>query len=110
MLDELAPVDAIEYIDKKGITNGSEKAVEKERPKPTGLVLSGVSASWQVDPIVPTLRDITITVKPGEFVGIAGLVGSGKVRVFIASFKLLFVLSECISIRAYYLYSLNIST
>lgn len=80
MLDELAPVNSIEYINTKGITNGSEKAiVEKERPKPTGLVLSGVSASWLEDPIVPTLRDITITAKPGEFVGIAGLVGAGKV-------------------------------
>lgn len=73
-------MNAIEYINTKGITNGSEK-VEKEIPKPTGLVLSGVSASWLEDPIVPTLRDISITVKPGEFIGIAGLVGAGKVWV-----------------------------
>lgn len=60
--------------------NEKEKEIEKARPKHTGLVLAGVSASWQADPIVDTLRNITLTAQPGEFVGIVGLVGSGKVR------------------------------
>ncbi|XP_073944220.1 probable multidrug resistance-associated protein lethal(2)03659 [Choristoneura fumiferana] len=58
------------------VSNGVEK--EKERVKPTGLVLAGVSASWAPDPIVDTLRNISFTAQPGEFVGVAGLVGAGK--------------------------------
>ncbi|XP_041973563.1 ATP-binding cassette subfamily C member 4-like [Aricia agestis] len=37
-----------------------------------------VTASWQIQPIVPTLRNITFKVYPGQFVGIVGSVGSGK--------------------------------
>ncbi|XP_041973565.1 ATP-binding cassette subfamily C member 4-like isoform X1 [Aricia agestis] len=42
------------------------------------LELSNVTASWQINPIVQTLRSITLEVNPGEFVGIVGSVGSGK--------------------------------
>ncbi|XP_075982875.1 ATP-binding cassette sub-family C member 4-like [Anticarsia gemmatalis] len=55
-----------------------EKIDEKERSKPSALILSGVHASWRPDSAMPTLRNIDITVPPGEFIGVAGLVGSGK--------------------------------
>lgn len=84
-----------EFETKKGIlangkehlnnSNGLDPKLEKEklaekRTKPTAIVLSGVSASWQPDGIVNTLRNVNLTVQPGEFIGVAGLVGSGKVR------------------------------
>ncbi|XP_072936017.1 ATP-binding cassette subfamily C member 4-like [Epargyreus clarus] len=81
-LEELGSQKALEAktMIMNTLMNGSEKEkpMNNDRLKPTGLVLAGVSASWQPDPIVDTLRNITFTAKPGEFVGIAGLVGSGK--------------------------------
>lgn len=80
MLDELQPEKASKIIEPKLlISNGTDKD-KIDRPKPTGLVLANVCASWQPDPIIYTLRNINITVQPGEFIGIAGLVGAGKVK------------------------------
>lgn len=65
------------------LRNGTEKEkeLEKDKPKPSDLILTGVTASWQPDPIVHTLRDITLIAQPGQFIGVAGLVGSGKVNM-----------------------------
>ncbi|XP_013195016.2 ATP-binding cassette sub-family C member 4 [Amyelois transitella] len=49
-----------------------------DKIKSTALVITGVSATWLEDPIVCTLRNIHLTAAPGEFIGVAGLVGSGK--------------------------------
>ncbi|CAG5018016.1 unnamed protein product [Parnassius apollo] len=82
LLDELKSLKAKELSsDSKGpITNGvgKEKQSEKDKPNPTGLTLTNISASWSQNPIVETLRNITLNVKLGEFVGVAGVVGSGK--------------------------------
>lgn len=69
------------------LSNGSEKDNANSKYKPSTLVLSNLSASWQTNPIVHTLRNISLTAYPGEFVGVAGLVGSGKVRICLVIFK-----------------------
>ncbi|KAL4705012.1 hypothetical protein ACJJTC_009800 [Scirpophaga incertulas] len=61
------------YIKTNGVTD-----TKMEKLKPTALMLSGVNASWQPEAIVNTLRNINVTIQPGEFIGVAGLVGSGK--------------------------------
>lgn len=83
LLDELEQTKQNEPIkaamdSKLILTNGNAKDTEKIKSKSTGLSLTGVSASWSTDPIVHTLRNITFSAEPGEFVGIAGLVGAGK--------------------------------
>ncbi|CAH0405961.1 unnamed protein product [Chilo suppressalis] len=60
-----------------GLTE-KEKELQKGKLKPTALVLANVSASWQPDAIVNNLRNLNLTIQPGEFIGIAGLVGAGK--------------------------------
>ncbi|CAK1548541.1 unnamed protein product [Leptosia nina] len=88
-LEEFLSLDELEtpekqpdakFLNGNAILNGSDKEKEslKEKSHYTGLVLSDVTASWQPNPIVKTLRNISITAAPGEFVGVAGLVGSGK--------------------------------
>lgn len=84
MLEEIGSLKAIEAKSKMMDTtpvnrNGTDKEEGKDRAQYTGLVLAGVNASWVRDPIVDTLRNINFTALPGEFVGVAGPVGSGKV-------------------------------
>ncbi|XP_063633563.1 ATP-binding cassette subfamily C member 4-like [Cydia splendana] len=79
MLEELESAKAIEAkMNAKDATVVISNGMEKEKAKHTGLVVAGVCASWQPDPIVDTLRKVSFTAQPGEFVGIAGLVGAGK--------------------------------
>lgn len=53
-----------------------EKEVIIDGSKPTGLSIVKVTASWNSKD--ENLKNVTITAKPGEFIGIAGPVGSGK--------------------------------
>lgn len=84
MLDENEPdrLTANVLLDSNSLlVNGVEKEKKvQEKPRLTGLNISNVTASWQADSIVDTLRNITLKAAPGEFIGIAGPVGSGKVR------------------------------
>lgn len=91
LLDELKSLTQRQILASKALLNGNGKEIEK--PKPTGLVLANVSASWQPDSIVQTLRNISLTANPGEFIGIAGLVGSGKVSFSYNPYRLYYRLS-----------------
>ncbi|CAB3220069.1 unnamed protein product [Arctia plantaginis] len=55
-----------------------DEEIIPENPKPVGLSMVNISASWSGYSVVDTLRNITLTAKPGEFIGVAGPVGSGK--------------------------------
>ena len=85
MLDENEPekLTANVVLDSKSLlANGTEKEKKvQEKPRVTGLTLTNVTASWQEDSVVDTLRNITLKAAPGEFVGVAGPVGSGKVML-----------------------------
>ncbi|KAJ8716036.1 hypothetical protein PYW08_013321 [Mythimna loreyi] len=82
LLDENEPekVTANVVLDSKSLlASGADKEMKvQEKPRVTGLVLSNVAASWQPDSVVDTLRNITLKAEPGEFIGVAGPVGSGK--------------------------------
>ncbi|CAH4030805.1 unnamed protein product [Pieris brassicae] len=78
-LDSPQKVEGTKYVNGNVIINGGEKENGfKDKNHNTGLVLSNVTASWLPNPIVHTLRNINITAAPGEFIGVAGLVGAGK--------------------------------
>ncbi|KAG7304443.1 ABCC5 [Plutella xylostella] len=84
MLEELPTKLAITANGKEtnGLTvvNGEKEKLKMEKIKSnyTGLVLNGVSASWEPNPIVDTLINLKFSAKPGQFVGVAGHVGAGK--------------------------------
>lgn len=54
--------------------NGLDKGLTS-----SGIVLKKATGSWIPNPIVDTLRDLNITINPGEFCAIVGPVGAGKV-------------------------------
>lgn len=69
----------------KALNGLDPSKLEKEQNKgsklkPSAIILSGVTASWQPDAIRKTLKNINLTIQPGEFLGVVGLVGSGKVN------------------------------
>lgn len=64
----------------KNNLSDKEKKMENENLKPGVLTLSNINASWKLDSSVDNLKHITLTAMPGEFIGVAGLVGSGKVN------------------------------
>ncbi|PZC73708.1 hypothetical protein B5X24_HaOG200327 [Helicoverpa armigera] len=82
MLEENAPEKptAKMLLDSDSIlANGGEKEKKvPEKTRVTSLAISNVTATWQADSVVDSLRNITLTVAPGEFIGVAGPVGSGK--------------------------------
>ncbi|KAJ8713562.1 hypothetical protein PYW07_013932 [Mythimna separata] len=82
MLDENEPekVTANMVLDSKSLlANGADKELKvQEKGRVSALTLSNVTASWQADAVVDTLRNITLKAEPGEFIGVAGPVGSGK--------------------------------
>ncbi len=43
-----------------------------------GLVVRGLSFAYPDDPQTPVLRDVSFELRPGEFVGVFGPIGSGK--------------------------------
>jgi ABC-type multidrug transport system fused ATPase/permease subunit len=45
-----------------------------------GVSLSCATAQWSRDTGEPTLRDITLTLRPGELLIVIGTVGAGKVN------------------------------
>ena len=108
MLDENEPekLTSNVILDSNSLlANGVEKEKKvEEKPKLTGLTISNVTASWQADSVVDTLRNITLKAAPGEFVGVAGPVGSGKVRFLKTKFpNLSFVLRRSNYLRITFL-------
>ncbi|KAJ8713564.1 hypothetical protein PYW07_013934 [Mythimna separata] len=82
LLDENEPEKLTSDIvldPKSLLTNGAEKEKKvQEKSRVTGLTISNVTASWQADSALETLKNITLKAAPGEFIGVAGPVGSGK--------------------------------
>ncbi|KAM3966704.1 ATP-binding cassette sub-family C member 4-like [Aphomia sociella] len=63
----------------KNDKNNHEMENSKQKMiRDTKLVMAGVTASWQQESGVGTLKNLSLVVNPGEFIGVAGLVGSGK--------------------------------
>lgn len=93
MLEEKEPAKPTSDIvlDPKSLLangKGDQKLVQ-EKPK-LGVTISNVTASWEADSTINTFRNITLTAAPGEFIGVAGPVGSGKVNYRLQSGILLY--------------------
>ncbi|KAJ8716037.1 hypothetical protein PYW08_013322 [Mythimna loreyi] len=55
-----------------------EEEKVQEKPKVSALTISNVRARWQADASFDILTRITLKVEPGEFLGVAGTIVSGK--------------------------------
>ncbi|PAV65493.1 hypothetical protein WR25_24045 [Diploscapter pachys] len=65
---------------------------------PKVVKLEEASLNWQGAKFDPTLRDLNITVKPGQFIAIVGTVGSGKSSLLSALIGEMHVLSGKVSV------------
>ncbi|XP_075979217.1 putative multidrug resistance-associated protein lethal(2)03659 [Anticarsia gemmatalis] len=78
LLDEKEPkTTRPKAIDPNSLLADVDDKETGQQLNPTGLSILNVVASWQ-DNALYTLDNISMTVSPGQFIGIAGPVGSGK--------------------------------
>lgn len=72
----------LQKITNGNITDQSARKSSRTGQKDVAVVLQDVRASWVPDRMVPTLMNLTLSIKSGELIGLIGSVGSGKVSLF----------------------------
>lgn len=71
--------DSLGRIDSFLSADELDKCVERTENATYAVEMHGVTLSWQPGAKVkPALRNINITVKPGDYVAVCGTAGSGK--------------------------------
>ncbi|BES88771.1 Multidrug resistance-associated protein [Nesidiocoris tenuis] len=68
----------LQKITNGNITDQSARKSSRTGQKDVAVVLQDVRASWVPDRMVPTLMNLTLSIKSGELIGLIGSVGSGK--------------------------------
>ncbi|KAI9090999.1 P-loop containing nucleoside triphosphate hydrolase protein [Phlyctochytrium arcticum] len=79
-------------------------------PPNGSLTLSDISLSYPTRPLVPVLKNLSLTIFPGEKVGIVGRTGSGKSTLLTALFRLLELDSGSITIDGIDIAKVGLST
>ncbi|XP_054166167.1 ATP-binding cassette sub-family C member 4-like [Oppia nitens] len=83
-IEEFLSLDDIKHIDNNnsdGVTDGLNSGCNVDEK---GVFIDNMTARWSYDVTEPTLKDISICVKPGQLLAIIGSVGSGKSSVLMS--------------------------
>ena len=101
METSLGAVGRVQSFEQNTPTEGGLDCVPSAQwPQNGRIEISNITCSWQ-DEAGPVLKTVSMTVEPGQHVGVCGRTGSGKSSLLLALFKMLPLRSGTIHIDGF---------
>ncbi|CAG2109862.1 unnamed protein product, partial [Medioppia subpectinata] len=104
LLEEMSGLDEREGKDNEAFISGENEIIlgvmeNTSSNEEKGVFMDKMSVRWNNETTEPTLRDISLSVKPGQLLGVVGAVGSGKSSLLMAILNEISLVSGRVVVR-----------